>query len=60
MSNTPETWAEKVARLQREIVERQAELARLVCGDPNRRVEVPVVDEYLFGAPVVIRPSTVR
>lgn len=36
-----ETKAEKIARLQREIGERQAELAVLICGDQVTRVTLP-------------------
>ncbi len=36
-----ETWAEEVARLGREIAERQRRLQQLICGDPRVRVEVP-------------------
>jgi hypothetical protein len=36
-----ETFADKVARLQREIAIRQAELHRLVCGNPAKGVSGP-------------------
>lgn len=37
-----ETFAEEIARLQREIGQRQWRLQYLVCGDPRVRVTVPV------------------
>jgi hypothetical protein len=37
-----ETWAEEVARLQREIAERQARLAHLVLGDQRVGVGLPL------------------
>lgn len=37
-----ETFTEEVARLQREISQRQWRLQYLVCGDPGARVTVPV------------------
>jgi hypothetical protein len=42
---TTETWAEEVARLGREIAERQARLERLICGDPRERVTVPPLSQ---------------
>lgn len=36
-----ETLTQEIARLQREIGERQLRLQRLVCGDPRRGVHVP-------------------
>lgn len=39
---TEETFAEKVARLQRDIAERQAELSALVLGDPRIGVSCPM------------------
>lgn len=36
----PEGFSEKVARLQREIGERTAELQSLVCGDPRQSVYI--------------------
>lgn len=38
-----ETWTEEVARLQREIAERQSRLQFLVLGDPRVSVTMPTV-----------------
>jgi hypothetical protein len=40
-----ETWAQEVARLRREIAERQARLQFLVLGDQTKMVTVP---HYLY------------
>lgn len=44
-----ETYADKVARLQREIAVRQAELHSLVLGDPRVGVSVPHTPERMPG-----------
>lgn len=36
-----ESWADEVARLRREIGEREARLRHLILGDPRKRVTVP-------------------
>lgn len=47
-----ETWAEEVARLRREIAERQARLHYLVLGDQTQGVSVPChanTQTYMYG-----------
>ncbi len=44
-TQTTETWAEEVARLGREIGERQARLQFLLCGDPRESVTVPTLSQ---------------
>lgn len=46
-----ETFAEEVARLNREIGQRQVRLQYLVCGDPRVRVTVPIGAAPAFGKP---------
>jgi hypothetical protein len=44
-TQTAETWAEEIARLGREIGERQARLQFLLCGDPRKSVTVPTLSQ---------------
>lgn len=53
-----ETKAEKIARLQREIGERQAELAVLICGDPHKTVIWPSSMEIVQTLPTVTLPGS--
>lgn len=49
-----ESFFEKVARLQREIAERQAELTMLICGDSHKAVAMDTADHSNV---VTIRPG---
>lgn len=44
----PETHVQKIARLRREIAERQAELARLILGDPAVTVEIEIISPSII------------